>query len=89
MVKGETFWREVGNSKYGDLVEPELKVMNNTDTLDDRDAGLIHLHTCIHCGHSRQREEVGEGEVNSGTLHCPRCGFDGPLNIEIRDLSAA
>lgn len=62
--------------------------MNSTDTLDDRDTGLIHLHICIHCGHARHREDVGEGEVQSGFLHCPQCGFDGPLNIEIRNLEA-
>ncbi len=63
--------------------------MSSENALDERDAGLIHLHTCIHCGHSRQREEVVEGEVNSGLLHCPKCGFDGPLNIEIGNLPAA
>lgn len=62
--------------------------MNSEDALDSRDSNLIHLHTCIHCGHSRHREEVGEGEINSGIIHCPKCGIDGPLNIEIRDFPA-
>lgn len=88
-MKDETFWPGMGNSNHEDLVDDaELKVMSSTDTLDDRDTGLIHLHICIHCGHSRQREEVGDREVSSGILHCPKCGFDGPLNIEIRDLPA-
>jgi len=68
--------------------DAELKVMNSTDALDDRDVSLVHLHTCIHCGHSRSREEVEDREVSSGIFHCPKCGLDGPLNIEIRDLSA-
>jgi hypothetical protein len=63
--------------------------MSSTQTLDDRETGLIHLHICIHCGHARQREEVGEGEVNSGIFRCTKCGIDGPLNIEIQNLPAA
>ena len=88
-MKSESFWPELGNSKYEDLVDDaELKVMSSTETLDDRDIGLIHLHTCIHCGHSRRREEVGDREISSGILHCPKCGIDGPLNVEVQDLPA-
>jgi transcription elongation factor Elf1 len=63
--------------------------MSNENAAGDPDAGLTHLHTCIHCGHPRKREEIGEAEVNSGIIHCPKCGFDGPLNIEIKNLPAA
>jgi hypothetical protein len=69
--------------------DAELKVMNNTNTLDGRDAGLIHLHTCIHCGHARRREEINVAEIRSGIFACPDCGRDGRLNIEIRNLPAA
>jgi transcription elongation factor Elf1 len=47
---------------------------------------LIHLHTCIHCGQMRYREDIGDHEINSGLIHCPGCGMDGPLNVEIRNL---
>ncbi|MGB6134283.1 MAG: hypothetical protein WBG54_21080 [Acidobacteriaceae bacterium] len=60
--------------------------MSSEDNADQREALLAHLQVCIHCGHSRKREEIVDREVNSGILHCPKCGFDGPLNIEIRDL---
>ena len=63
----------------------EFKVMSD-DALGENEADLIHLHICIHCGHSRTREEVGDQELSSGIVHCPKCGIDGPLNIEIRDL---
>jgi predicted RNA-binding Zn-ribbon protein involved in translation (DUF1610 family) len=49
---------------------------------------LMHVHVCIHCGHPGIREEVESAEVTSGTLHCPKCGLDGPLNIEIRESPA-
>ena len=62
--------------------------MSSTDILDDHDTGLVHLHICIHCGHFRRREEVSDREISSGILNCPKCGLDGPLNIEIQDLEA-
>lgn len=62
--------------------------MTSEDNADQCDALLAHLHVCIHCGHPRKREEIGDREVSSGILHCPKCGFDGPLNIEIRDSPA-
>ena len=68
--------------------DAELRVMSNKDALYESDAILVHLHICIHCGHSRTREDVESREVSSGILHCAKCGLDGPLNIEIRDLPA-
>jgi hypothetical protein len=86
-VKGETFRYELGNSKYEYLVDDaELKVMSSENTLEQSDALLTHLHICIHCGHSRRREEVGDREISSGIFHCPKCGIDGPLNVEVQDL---
>lgn len=61
--------------------------MNDRDAVGESDAGLIHLHVCVHCGHPRKREEVADRELSSGIVHCPKCGFDGPLNIEIQKLS--
>ena len=49
---------------------------------------LVHLHICTHCGHARKREEVRDRELSSGIVHCPKCGIDGPLNIEIQDFPA-
>jgi transcription elongation factor Elf1 len=70
------------------IEDAELKVMNNTETQDNRNGILIHVHTCIYCGQSRKREEIGDREINSGTLQCPGCGTEGPLNVEIRKLPA-
>ena len=58
--------------------------MSNDDAVDADGAELTHLHVCVHCGHPRRRKEVEGLEVNSGILHCPSCGLDGPLNIEVR-----
>ena len=63
--------------------------MNGNDTLRNRDTELMHFHVCIHCGHTRRREEISVAEIRSGIFACADCGQDGPLNIEIRDLSAA
>ena len=42
---------------------------------------LTHVHVCVHCGRTQKREEIGNQEVGSGILHCPKCGLDCPLDI--------
>lgn len=64
----------------------ELRLMSDKDALDESSDGVVHVHVCVYCGHARRREEVDNREITAGILHCPKCGFDGPLNIEIRDL---
>ncbi len=45
---------------------------------------LLHFHVCVHCG-SVLRREVFEGRaLTSGIYLCPKCGLEGPLNVEIR-----
>ena len=41
-----------------------------------------HVYVCIHCGHAQKREDIGDREVHSGILHCPKCGLGCLLNIE-------
>jgi len=49
---------------------------------------LLHVHICLHCTAVFRREEV-EGRVHTtGLFLCPRCEREGPLNVEIRDMSA-
>jgi predicted RNA-binding Zn-ribbon protein involved in translation (DUF1610 family) len=48
---------------------------------------FIHVHVCRHCGYLVGREEVDSRQVASGMFHCPKCGLEGPLNVEIRDIS--
>jgi hypothetical protein len=50
---------------------------------------LLHVHVCVHCGHTHRREEAGVAEIRSGIFSFPDCGEDGPLNIEIRELPTA
>lgn len=49
---------------------------------------LLHVHVCLHCANVFRREEV-EGRVHTtGLFICPKCGKEGPLNIEIREINA-
>jgi len=49
-------------------------------------AGLLHFHVCLHCRSPFRREEV-EGRVHTtGLFVCPKCGKEGPLNIEIHEI---
>jgi predicted RNA-binding Zn-ribbon protein involved in translation (DUF1610 family) len=47
---------------------------------------LTHFHVCVHCGSAFRREEFIGRAITSGIYHCTKCGFDGPLNIEIREV---
>lgn len=47
---------------------------------------LLHVHVCLHCSCLFRREEV-EGRVHTtGLFVCPKCGKEGPLNIEIHEI---
>jgi hypothetical protein len=47
---------------------------------------LLHVHVCLYCAIAFRREEV-EGRVHTnGLFVCPKCGTEGPLNIEIREV---
>ena len=56
---------------------------------NDSASSLLHLHVCLHCARAFRREEV-EGRVHTtGLFICPKCGKEGPLNIEIREVDDA
>jgi hypothetical protein len=52
-------------------------------TLAD-DGKLIHVHVCVHCRSISRREACEGRALTSGIFTCPKCGEDGPLNVEIR-----
>jgi len=47
-----------------------------------------HFHICVHCGGAFRREEFGARAITSGIYTCPKCGHEGPLNVEIREVEA-
>jgi len=49
---------------------------------------LIHVHVCLHCGGASRREEFEDRAYTTGIYLCPKCGVEGPLNIEIRAADA-
>jgi hypothetical protein len=49
---------------------------------------LFHFHVCIHCAALFRREEM-EGRMHTtGLFVCAKCGKEGPLNIEIREVDS-
>ncbi len=56
-----------------------------TDDPDLQHPRFEHFHVRVHCGSAFRREEYIGGAVTSGIYHCPKCGLDGRLNIEIRE----
>ncbi len=53
------------------------------------DSSLMHFHVCIHCGSALNRELFEGRALTSGIFHCPKCGLDGPLNVEIREVDGS
>ena len=45
---------------------------------------FIHVHVCVHCGSAFRREEFEDRAYTTGIYLCPKCGVEGPLNVEIR-----
>ena len=52
---------------------------------DDPPRGLLHFHVCVHCGSAFRREAFEGRALTSGIFSCPKCGLEGPLNVEIRE----
>ncbi len=48
---------------------------------------LVPVHVCLSCGKSSRRSEAGGVPSPSGMFKCSDCGYEGPLHIEIRELS--
>jgi predicted RNA-binding Zn-ribbon protein involved in translation (DUF1610 family) len=48
--------------------------------------GLIHVHVCVNCGTLTRREAFEGRALSSGIFTCPKCGDEGPLNVEIRSM---
>jgi hypothetical protein len=52
----------------------------------ETDHFLLHFHVCKHCGVATRREEFEGRALTSGIFLCPKCGLEGPLNVEIREV---
>ncbi len=48
---------------------------------------LLHVHVCVHCGSAIRREELEGRAHTTGIFVCPKCGAEGPLNLEIREMN--
>ncbi len=64
-----------------------MTVAKDKSQVGDGRVQLIHEHVCINCGQAVKREEVDSRQVASGMFHCPKCDLDGPLNLEIRNVT--
>lgn len=50
---------------------------------------LLHVHVCVHCGSAMRREELEGRGHTTGIFSCPKCGVEGPLNLEIREVNGS
>ena len=62
--------------------------MTSTDLNKPRNS-LLHVHVCFRCGSAIRREEF-EGRTHAtGIFACPKCGAEGRLNLEIREMDGS
>jgi predicted RNA-binding Zn-ribbon protein involved in translation (DUF1610 family) len=60
-----------------------------TENTNKQGMTLMHFHVCVHCGSVFRREEFEGRAHTTGIYPCPKCGIEGPLNIEIREIDAS
>lgn len=77
----------VGPNKAFDFILPIMQSKGETEIvprdLSDTNDPFVHVHVCIHCRGAFRREEFEDGAQTTGIYPCPKCGVEGPLNIEI------
>jgi predicted RNA-binding Zn-ribbon protein involved in translation (DUF1610 family) len=72
-------------------VNPQGNKDGKSPMIDDPDMQqprFEHFHVCIHCGSAFRREEFSGRAITSGIYTCPKCGLDGPLNVEVREVES-
>lgn len=62
--------------------------MTSTDS-DTSNSSLLHVHVCLHCSGTIRREELEGRGHTTGIFPCPKCGVEGPLNLEIREVNGS
>lgn len=50
---------------------------------------LLHVHMCIQCNNAIRREDLEGRGHTTGIFPCPKCGVEGPLNLEIREVNGS
>lgn len=96
---GCRFFVRSGHRRYDMLARPSTKSFSkgtakaisrsDMNGAPPDNGKLIHVHVCIYCGAISRREAFEGRALTSGIFSCPKCGEDGPLNVEIRSASEA
>lgn len=55
------------------------------DESGQRKKRLVAVHVCIKCGQISERRDVDGLPHPSGIFKCSACGYEGQLNVEIRE----
>jgi predicted RNA-binding Zn-ribbon protein involved in translation (DUF1610 family) len=46
------------------------------------------VHICPHCGHILSLDDINLRTITTGILECPKCQWEGPIEIQVTDISA-
>lgn len=45
------------------------------------------VHICPRCGHILRLEDVDLRTITTGIVECPKCLWEGPVEIQVADLN--
>lgn len=45
------------------------------------------VHICPHCAHALNLEEIDLRAITTGIVECPKCFWQGPIQIGVIDLN--
>lgn len=77
---------DLHNARTEKLLESETRKERTeivSDSPNSPDDAFVHAHVCVHCGSAFRREEFEGRALTTGIYYCPKCGVDGPLNVQI------
>ena len=46
------------------------------------------VHICPRCGHALNLEDIDLRTITTGIVECPKCHWEGPVEIRVADLNA-
>ena len=46
------------------------------------------VHICTRCGHAINLEEIDLRTITTGIVGCPKCYWEGPIEIQVANLGA-
>ncbi len=61
--------------------------MNSPSNDSTENAQWESVHICPRCGHALNLAEIDLKTITTGIVECPKCHWEGPIEIKVSDLN--